>query len=327
MSRSARMLRSEKPTVYHVVSRSTLPGLPLSDADKDHLVHLLQKFAAMFYVDVLGYCMMGNHIHLALRVHPETAVNDSDVRERYRAERGETAHLSDADLPNYRNRLCSLSEFMRMFKQSFGRYYNKKHRKKGYFWGDRFKSVIVQEGETLVNLLAYIDLNPVRAGIVSKPEDYRWSGLGYLVQTGNRHNLVNLDLGLKEWNELDPKEIIRKYRQFVYETGAVGRRSQRSEVRGQEVGGRSQEGGKKGIDMKIVERERKKNYRLSRIDVFRHRCRYFSDSGIIGSKEFVSEVFDGVKHLLASKNERRFTPVGGVEGVYSMKRLGGATGG
>jgi putative transposase len=59
--------------------------------------------------------------------------------------------------------------------------------------------------------------------------------------------------------------------------------------------------------MKIVEQERKKNYRLSRADVFRHRCRYFSDSGIIGSKEFVAEVFDGVKHLLDSKDERRFT--------------------
>ncbi len=79
--------------------------------------------------------------------------------------------------------------------------------------------------------------------------------------------------------------------------------------------------------MKIVEQERKKNYRLTRADVFRHRCRYFTDSGIIGSKEFVAEVFDGVKHLLASKDERRFTPVGGVEGVFSMKRLVDAVGG
>ena len=221
MSRTARLLRPDRPSVYHVISRTTLPGLPLSDADKDHLVHLLQKFAGMFFVDVLGYCMMGNHIHLALRVHPETGVDDNEVRERFHAERGEAAHLSEVDLEAYRKRLCSLSEFMRMFKQSFGRYYNKKHRKKGYFWGDRYKSTIVQEGETLVNLLAYIDLNPVRAGIVTKPEDYRWSGLGYLVQTGNRHGLIDLDLGLKEWNEFDPKEIIRKYRQFVYETGAM----------------------------------------------------------------------------------------------------------
>jgi len=246
---------------------------------------------------------MGNHIHLALRVHPEIGVDDNDVRERFHAERGEAAHLSDVDLEAYRKRLCSLSEFMRMFKQSFGRYYNKKHRRKGYFWGDRYKSLIVQKGSTLVNLLAYIDLNPVRAGIVDKPENYRWSGLGYLVQTGNRHNMLDLDLGLKEWNELDPKEIIRKYREFVYETGAM------------DTG--------KGKQMKkeVVEKERKKGYRLSRVDVFRHRCRYFSDSGIIGSKEFVAEVFDGVKHLLDSKDERRFTPVGGVDGVYSMKRL------
>ena len=46
-----------------------------------------------------------------------------------------------------------------------------------------------------------------------------------------------------------------------------------------------------------------------------------ADPGIIGSKEFVGEVSDQVKHLLRSKDERKFTPVGGVEGVYSMKRL------
>ena len=46
-----------------------------------------------------------------------------------------------------------------------------------------------------------------------------------------------------------------------------------------------------------------------------------ADAGIIGSKEFVGEVFDQVKHMLRSKDERRFKPVGGIEGVYSMKRL------
>ncbi len=169
--------------------------------------------------------------------------------------------------------------------------------------------MIVEEGETLVNLLAYVDLNPIRAGIVDKPEDYRWSTLGYLVQRGNKDGLIDLNLGMHEWNEFNPTEIIRKYREFVYETGAM-------------------DAGKgKRLDPELVKQERKKGYRLSRTDVFRHRCRYFSDSGIIGSKEFVAEVFDGVKHLLDSKDERKFTPVGGVEGVYSMKRLGGAVGG
>jgi len=51
--------------------------------------------------------------------------------------------------------------------------------RRGYFWGDRFKSVIVDKGVTLVNCLAYIDLNPLRAGSVKHPEEYRWSSIGY----------------------------------------------------------------------------------------------------------------------------------------------------
>jgi len=108
---------------------------------------------------------------------------------------------------------------------------------------------------------------------------------------------------MKEWNEFASGEIVRKYREFVYETGAV-------------------DAGKGAtIDPKIVKKERGRKYKISRVDRFRYRCRYFSDSGIIGSKAFVGEVFDQVKHLLTSKDERKFTPVG-IEGVYSMKRLG-----
>ena len=184
---------------------------------------------------------------------------------------------------------------------------------------------------TLVNLLAYVDLNPIRAGIVKRPEEYKWCSLGYHVQTRNKDNLLCVDFGMQEWNEIDPKEIVHKYRQFVYETGAA--------EESEESGVRSEELGKKGIDPKIVKRERKKKYKISRVDRFRYRCRYFNDAGIIGSpvksclwqgaygsfhqagKAFVGEVFDQVKHLLTSKDERKFTPVGGVEGLYSMKRL------
>ena len=202
------------------------------------------------------------------------------------------------------HRLCSLSEFMRSFKQSFGRYFNKKHNRKGYFWGDRYKSLIVEEGRTLINLLAYIDLNPIRAGIVKKPEEYRWSGLGYLIQTGNRDKLISLDLGLPEWNCGKSRDVIRLYRQFVYETGAVDT------------------GKGKPMDACVVTRERKKGFTLTRADLFTHRCRYFTDSGIIGSREFVENGFRAVRHLLKSKDERRFTAICGMEGVFSLKKLG-----
>jgi hypothetical protein len=89
----------------------------------------------------------------------------------------------------------------------------------------------------------------------------------------------------------------------VYETGAV-------------------DAGKGAIiEQKIVDKERRRKYKVRRVDRFMYRTRYFTDAGIIGSRDFVSEVFDQVKSLLGSKDERSFTPVGGVEGLYSMKRL------
>lgn len=72
-----------------------------------------------------------------------------------------------------RLKLSSLSEFMREIKVEFARFYNRRHSRRGYFWGDRFISVIVETGETLINCLAYIDLNPLRAGLVERPEQYR----------------------------------------------------------------------------------------------------------------------------------------------------------
>ena len=108
---------------------------------------------------------------------------------------------------------------------------------------------------------------------------------------------------MKEWGEHDPGQIIRMYRQFVYETGALDT------------------GKGKPIDPKIVKKERKKNFELKRYELFCYRTRYFNDAGILGSREFVQEVFDQVKHLLKSKDERRFTSLAGADGVYSMKRL------
>ncbi len=96
---------------------------------------------------------------------------------------------------------------------------------------------MVKNGQTLINCLAYIDLNPVRANLVNHPEDYRWCGLGYHIQTGNYGNFLSLDFGLKEFGPVecaslsqgefnkagmkDPDEIIQRYRELVYETGTI----------------------------------------------------------------------------------------------------------
>ena len=108
MSRIARMLRPDNPTIYHVISRTALAGYPLDEVDRDHLVFLLQKYARLFFVDVLGFCMMGNHVHLALRVYPEASVDEALIRERLEADREEGAYISDEDIRLGRLRLFSL---------------------------------------------------------------------------------------------------------------------------------------------------------------------------------------------------------------------------
>ncbi|KXB09200.1 hypothetical protein AKJ60_00710 [candidate division MSBL1 archaeon SCGC-AAA385M11] len=271
--------------------------------DKDYLLSLIKRLSILYCVDVLGFAILGNHFHLVARMHPEDTVSDQEVIKRYQDYYGGEKYIGGEQVEEVRKRLCSLAAYVKDIKQGFTFYYNKKYRRQGFFWGGRFKSLIVEDGPTLVNLLAYVDLNPIRAGIVRRPEEYKWCSLGYHVQTKNKDDLLCVDFGMKEWNEFESQEIVRKYREFVYETGAV-------------------DAGKGAvIDAKIVKKERRRKYKVSRVDRFRYRCRYFSDSGIIGSKAFVGEVFDQVKHLLTSKDERKFTPVG-IEGVYSMKRLG-----
>jgi hypothetical protein len=288
------------------MSRTALEGYPLGDIEKDFMLDLIKRYSALYFVEILGFCLMRNHFHLLVKVLPEYKFTDEDIKTRYVSFYGDDRVFSEGQIPSLRVKLSNLSEFMREIKVGFARYYNRRHNRRGYFWGDRFKSVIVDKGETLVNCLAYIDLNPLRAGMVDRPENYRWNSLGYHFQTQNKDQFLSTDFGLKEFNVKSEKERIRRYRRYVYEAGALNRPDKMQA---------------KVIDDKVVAKERKKDFEISRIDRFRHRTRYFTDSGIIGSKEFVSENYQRFKHLFFSKHEKKPKPIKGLAGMYSLKRL------
>ena len=241
-----------------------------------------------------------------MRVFPEDKFTDEDIFKRYVEFYGDERIFAEGLVPSLRQKLSSLSEFMRDIKVGFARFYNRRHNRRGYFWGDRFKSVIVENGATLINCLAYIDLNPLRAVLVERPERYRWNSLGYHIQTGNQDNFLSLDFGLKEFGVLDANERLKRYRRYVYEAGSLSR---------------PEKGNIKVIEDKVLEKERSREFELSRSDRFRYRTRYFTDSGIIGSKEFVSANYQRFKNLFSSKHEKKLKPIKGLEGMYSLKRL------
>jgi REP element-mobilizing transposase RayT len=306
MPRTTRLIVNDETAVYHVMSRTALDGFPLGEVEKDFMLDLIKRYAALYFVEILGFCLMGNHFHLLVRVFPERKYTDEDIKKRYEAFYGEKQLFADDWIPSLREKLSNLSEFGREIKVGFTRYYNRRHHRRGYFWGDRFKSVIVENGETLINCLAYIDLNPLRAGLVERPEDYRWNSMGYHLQTGNRDNFLSLDFGLKEFGVLNAEERLKRYRRYVYEAGALDR----SEKMVREV-----------INSKVLEKERENDFELNRARRFRYRTRYFTDAGIIGTREFVSENYQRFKGVFMSKREKIPRPVFGLDGIYSLKRL------
>jgi putative transposase len=304
MPRTSRLIIPGQATVYHVMSRSALSGLPLSDAEKDHLTWLIKRLSRLYFTKILGFCCMGNHFHLMVRMLPEESFSDAELQQRHELFFSEEKRFCEGHIPFYRLKYSSLSEFIKELKQSFSRWYNRRTGRRGFFWSERFKSVIVENGDTLINCLAYIDLNPVRAGIVAKPEDYRWSSLGCHVQQGNSDGFLSFDFGLNESGQIDPAERLRRYRQYVYEVGEL------ETVHGARIA------------PETAEKERRKSYTLTRKERFIYRNRYFTDSAVIGSREFVLESFQRFRTALNITKDRQPKRIAGLDGMYSLKRLG-----
>jgi len=296
--RIARIKVSGEATVYHVMSRTALDGFVLGDVEKDFLLKLIERLSGLYFSEIVGFCLMGNHFHLLCRMHPGKAHTDEDIRQRYKAffegeEDAKDRELTDDQVERFRGKWEDLSEFMKDLKQTFSRFYNRRHNRKGFFWSERFKSVIVDNGDTLINCLAYIDLNPVRAQIVEKPEQYRWSSIGYHVQRDNEGGLLSLDFGLAELGDRNVAERLSHYRKFLYQKGEISE----------------------------IAKEQARDFKLNEFDKFRYRTRYFIDSGIIGSREFVERIYQRFKHHFLTDKEKQPKAIKGLEGVYSLKNL------
>ncbi len=237
-------------------------------------------------------------------MHPGSDYSDKEIKKRFDEYyiKDPKKCLMSSQIPFYRNKWSNLSEFIKEVKQGFSRFYNKRHKRKGFFWSDRYKSVLVENGETLINCLAYIELNPIRAGICDKPEDYRWNSLGYYFQTGNSGNLVSLDWGLIGQENVSNEERLAEYRQFVYDKGGLD----------------SEKG--KSIKKEIIVTEKEKGFIVSTLEKFQYRTRYFSDSGIIGTKDFVLSLWNKFQEN-PENNKRKPTAIKGLKGIYSLKRL------
>ncbi|SMC21008.1 REP element-mobilizing transposase RayT [Desulfacinum hydrothermale DSM 13146] len=288
MARTRRMKVSGEEAYYHVVSRTVGGEFYLGDVEKERLLQVIRSYGRLYFVEILGFCLMSNHFHLVVKTRSCVDVTDAEIVERVSFHYGlDPEVVRGKDLAALRQKLCDLSEFVRAVKLDFSRWYNRKNRRRGYFWGDRFKSVLLEGGVALAQCLAYIELNPVRTGIVDRPEAYRWNSLSFrLAGQGD----------FLSWNGMDMGDV-RRYCAMVYQVGKGGR-----------------------LDSTGREQGRIRGDAREPVSLWRHKVRFFTDGLVLGSKAFVLDAYERFSGCI-HKKERRAHRAAGVEGVFSLRRL------
>ncbi len=196
----------------------------------------------------------------------------------------------------YTYRMHDLSEFMKTVMQRFTKWFNRTHGRTGNLWEDAFKSVIVEDGYAAKTIAAYIDLNPVRAGMVKDPADYRWSSYGEAIGGGAKGNGKKARAGLVRAlrahkgcgadASLWANDVSREYRKLLL-AGAVEK---------------FEKSGKLGNAEKLEARE-ERDGELSVGKMLRCRVRYFTDGAVIGSRSFVNEAFVAARERFGSQRK------------------------
>ena len=262
------------------------------EAEREVLRKMIWQVADFSGVEVLTYCVLSNHFHVLLHVGREgKEVTDAELLRRYRAlypkpTRYQQASISvmertlaggglEARLLRQRmlRRMGDVSEYMKTLKQRFSVHYNSKHKRYGTLWAERFKSVLIEpERKAIRTVAAYIDLNPVRAGWVEDPKDYRFCGYAEAVG-GNALAREGLAWAAEGMRTGRTRQALAGYRMTLFGT-ASGNQEDGAVISREKA-------------VQVVEVERGK---LPLTSLLRCRVRYFTDGLVLGSAEYVSHV-------------------------------------
>jgi REP element-mobilizing transposase RayT len=177
----SRPLRIEFPgAVYHITSRGNeKKTIFRNNQDKKSYLELLALVVKRFHWLCHGYCLLGNHYHLLI----ETLESN-------------------------------LSRGMKQLNGIYSQKFNNKYKRVGHLFQGRYKAILVEKESYLLELSRYIVLNPVRAGIVSQPEEWPWSNYCAIIGKVKKPEFLIIDWILSQFS-LDKKKAIEEYKQFV----------------------------------------------------------------------------------------------------------------
>ena len=296
--RNPRLFFKDEELVYHVMSRTALPGYVLNNNEKSFLLKLITQLSQVYFFDVLAFCIMGNHFHLMIRNRKEHHFSDEEILNRlynyypkFRKKPDYWRPVFQSEISFWRDKLASISEFIKDLKQRFSRVYNKDNSRKGYFWGERFKSVLLESGKAVRGCMAYIDLNPIRANIVKRPEEYPWSSIYLRAKYGRNAGILSddfykifsfygKDIGYFKGQSINDHDVLKLYLKYVYELGL--------------------EPSKKGKSISINQTKKA----FLEFNSLAFRMNIFSNGMVVGSKNFVKNCYSKIKTQMKDKNNR-----------------------
>jgi len=297
--RQTRIKVEGESSVYHCMTKIVGGDFLLEgEREKEVLRKQIWKVSAFCGVEVLTYCIMSNHFHILVRTPDASDVlelTDQAILRRAKCiyspekvEYFESRFKEGGDVrkrfrDNLLSRMGDVSLFMKELKQRFSIWYNKSHCRSGTLWGERFKSVLVQDDPfALMTVAAYIDLNPVRAGLVTDPGEYRFCGYGEAMggERMARRGISRLYGRGESWGR-----AVERYRVAVFGKGYA--RDARKDGR--------------TVDVEKTKKVLNTGGKVDRTESLRCRVRYFSDGAVLGSKEFVQSYFEKNRDRFGSK--------------------------
>lgn len=304
MPRSARIKITDNEAWYHIYARVRGPEryYPLAEKElRRKMIQILQRYTDAYCCRLASFCVMGNHWHAVINFEAPRELNNDELLHKARIlypgrEGRNLLSLWGADdWIRLKERLFDLSELMRNVNASFTRWYNRIYKTVGTFWADRFKSVVLADERSVLDCMLYVELNPVRAGLVTRPEDFEGSS-AFLRCLGKDRELVSVREIL---NENDTRKAKTDYRYLLYHRGNIP--SKKGQAR---------------IPDRIVEDEASRGFRKR--GSFLKRMRHLRDGVILGSKDHIREQLSSLRET--GRYLRRKNPISHCDGLHHTLR-------
>jgi REP element-mobilizing transposase RayT len=290
--------------IYHCISRVVGGEMLLGDTEKEILRKQMWQVADFCGIQILTYCIMSNHFHILIKV---PHINNDDLTNQELVRRFSVLYPTPTprqpmlvdDFEKYVNsstlkakelrddmlsKMHDVSMFMKILKQRFTNWYNKTNGRFGTFWAERYKSLLIENTRTAKLILAaYIDLNPVRAKLVTDPKDYRFCGYGETTR-GNINALNGISIIL-ESNDSSAANV-QDYRMLLYAGGSTSAKNKKPNA------------GKLEMQNENTAQSPSDSFDATSLH---QKNRYLTDGMFLGRKDFVEECFTKFRDLFGNK--------------------------